>query len=127
MYVCLSVYVCILTTGEQFRLGGGDELALQGAGVGAAGVLHPHVVVFDPVQQPKQVAVAQQVRRLELPEVTWGQTELKKEHYFQFHFQSKVIVPFDPPFDNLLSMLYSSYLLFIVSKLRVRPLVDGTI
>ena len=66
--------VCILTTGEQFRLGGGDELALQGARVGAAGVLHPHVVVIDPAQQPQQVAVAQQVRRLELPEVTWRQT-----------------------------------------------------
>ena len=76
--VCVCVCMCVLTTGEQLRLGGGDELALQGAGVGAAGVLHPHVVVFDPVQQPQQVAVAQQVRRLELPEVTWGQAELKK-------------------------------------------------
>lgn len=65
VYVCIGV--CVPTTGEELRPDGGNELALEGLGVGALGVLDHNVPVFDPTQQPQKVAVTQQVRCLELP------------------------------------------------------------
>lgn len=59
--------VCVRTAGEELRLDGGNELALQGLGVGALCVLDNNVPLFDPSQQPQEVAVTQQVRRLKLP------------------------------------------------------------
>lgn len=55
------------TAGEELQPDGSDQLALQGLWEGALGVLDGDVPVLDPPQQPQQVAVTQQVRRLELP------------------------------------------------------------
>ena len=65
MYVC-DIRWLVLTTGEQLRVDWGDEFALQGARVGAFGVLHPYALGFDPAQHPLQVAVAQQVACIKL-------------------------------------------------------------
>lgn len=54
------------TAGEELR-SGGEELALEGLGVGALGALHRDAPLFDPAQQPQEVAVAQQEGGLELP------------------------------------------------------------
>lgn len=59
--------VCVPTAGEELRSDGGNELALQRLGVGALCVLDRNVPLFDPSQQPQEVAVTQQVRCLKLP------------------------------------------------------------
>lgn len=47
------------TTGEELQPDGGDQLALQGLREGALCVLDADVSLFDPSQQPQQVAVTQ--------------------------------------------------------------------
>lgn len=59
--------VCHPTAGEELRADAGNELALQGLRVRALSVLHRDVPRFDPTQKPREAAVAQQVRCLELP------------------------------------------------------------
>lgn len=58
--------LCVPTAGEELRPDGGNELALERLGEGALGVLDHDVSLFDPTQQPQEVAVTQQVRRLKL-------------------------------------------------------------
>lgn len=56
----------VRTAGEELRLGR-DHLALKRLRVRAPGALHGDAALLDPPRQPQKVAVAQQVRRLELP------------------------------------------------------------
>lgn len=63
----VCVCVCVPTTSEELRSDGGNELALERLGEVALGVLDRDAPLFEPTQQPQEVAVAQQVRRLELP------------------------------------------------------------
>lgn len=57
----------VRTTGQELWLNGGDELSLERLRVGALGVLHSNVPVFDPAQEPQEVAVTKEVRCLKLP------------------------------------------------------------
>lgn len=52
-------FFAVPTAGEELRPDGGDELALQGLREGALCVLDGNVPLFDPPQQPQQVAVTQ--------------------------------------------------------------------
>lgn len=74
--------MCVVpTAGEELRPDGGYELALERLGVGALGVLDRNGPLFDPTQQPQEVAVTQQVRCLKLPvdTHTYTQTDRRRQ------------------------------------------------
>lgn len=81
--------MCVPTTGEELWLDGGNELPLQRLGEGALGVLDRDAPLFDPTQQPQEVAVTQQVRRLKLPADAWKRifhdfNSGRHNHIFQY-------------------------------------------
>lgn len=63
---CVFVLGVIPTAGEELWPEGGYKLTLEGLREGALCALHSDVSLFDPTQEPQQVAVTKQERRLKL-------------------------------------------------------------